>query len=195
VPYVRPGAPLTRAILAAGGADADVLVLGNHGLVVGARDTEGAGRLVSEVQRRLHRAPRAAPPGDTARLRALSDGTNYAPADDPAVHGIATDDRSLTVARTGSLYPDHVIFLGPGIAVAETADDVAAAQHKLIAVPGAGVLLRKDSSTSELALARCLTDVVARLSPDEPIVALQPSDEQELLGWDAEKYRQAIARA
>jgi len=195
VPYVRPGAPLTRAILAAGGADADVLVLGNHGLVVGAADTAGADRLVAEVGRRLRREPRVPPPADTVRLCHVSQASGYTPADDTVVHAIATDHHSLAIAKIGSLYPDHVIFLGPGIAVAQTVGDVAAARHKVLAVPDAGVLLRKDAGASGLALARCLADVAARLEPHEPIVALRSSEEQELLGWDAEKYRQATARA
>ena len=38
VPYVRPGAPLTFAMLRVLQPDTDVLVLGNHGLVVGGRN-------------------------------------------------------------------------------------------------------------------------------------------------------------
>ena len=96
---------------------------------------------------------------------------------------------SLAVARRGSLYPDHVIFLGPGIATLPPGGD-----GPMLVVPGAGVLLRDDATQGAVALARCLADVCARLDPAEPITVLTPEEDAELLGWDAEKYRLAMAR-
>ncbi len=187
VPYVRPGAPLTRAILDVIAPDTDVVILGNHGLVAGGADTAAAGALIGEVARRLRRPARAAPPPDPAALAALAEGTAYQPADDLATHGTATDPTSLAVARLGSLYPDHVIFLGPGIVTLPPGG-----LSPMLVVPGAGVLLRRDASAGVAPLARCLADVCARLDPAEPLVALTAAQEGELLGWDAEKYRQAL---
>jgi rhamnose utilization protein RhaD (predicted bifunctional aldolase and dehydrogenase) len=186
VPYVRPGAPLTRAILDAVAPDTDVLVLGNHGLVAGGADTASAGALIAEVARRLRRAPRPAPAPDLPALHAAA-GADYAPATDPAAHGTATDADAMTVARLGSLYPDHVIFLGPGIVTVP-----ASRAAPMLVVPGAGVLLRRDAPPGVAPLARCLADVCARLDPSEPLVALTSAQEAELLGWDAEKYRQSL---
>jgi len=183
VPYVRPGAPLTREILRRMAPDTDVLVLGNHGLIAGGADTAAAGALVADVSRRLRRTPRAAPPPTVAAHGA------YRPAEDAATHGTATDAASLAVARRGSLYPDHVIFLGPGIATLPPGGD-----GPMLVVPGAGVLLRDDATQGAVALARCLADVCARLDPAEPITVLTPEEDAELLGWDAEKYRQALNR-
>jgi rhamnose utilization protein RhaD (predicted bifunctional aldolase and dehydrogenase) len=188
VPYVRPGAPLTFAMLEVLHPDTDVLVLGNHGLVVGGADTAAAGALVAEVARRLRRPVRAAPPPDFAALEREAAGTEFRPAEHDA-HGTATDQLALAVARIGSLYPDHVIFLGPGIVT-----DAGTERARRV-VPGAGVLLRKDASPGAHALARCLADVTARLDPAEPIVALTAAQDGELLGWDAEKYRQQMNRA
>ena len=187
VPYVRPGAPLTRALLDVIRPDTDVIVLGNHGLVVGGADTGAAGALLAEVSRRLRRPVRAAPPADLAALARAAEGTEYRPVADQAAHGTATDPTSLAVARLGSLYPDHVIFLGTGIATAPPRHPGA-----LWAVPGAGVLLHQDATPGAVALARCLADVCARLDPAEPLVTLTPAQDAELLGWDAEKYRQAL---
>ena len=187
VPYVRPGAPLTRALLDVIRPDTDVIVLGNHGLVVGGADTGSAAALLAEVSRRLRRPVRAAPPADLAALARAAEGTEYRPVADPAAHGTATDPASLAVARLGSLYPDHVIFLGAGIATAAPSRPGA-----LWAVPGAGVLLHREATPGAVALARCLADVCARLDPAEPLVALTPAQDAELLGWDAEKYRQTL---
>jgi rhamnose utilization protein RhaD (predicted bifunctional aldolase and dehydrogenase) len=188
VPYIRPGAPLTRSILARMAPDTDVLVLGNHGLVVGGADTAAAGKLLAEVCRRLHREPRPAAPARMDMLEEAARGTDYVPAADPATHGTGTEAASLAVACRGSLYPDHVIFLGPGIVTHLPTERAA------IVVPGAGVLLRRDASDGAVALARCLADVTARLDPAEPLTVLTPEQEAELLGWDAEKYRQSLDR-
>jgi rhamnose utilization protein RhaD (predicted bifunctional aldolase and dehydrogenase) len=189
VPYVRPGAPLTLDIVARMAPDTDVLVLGNHGLVAGGADTASAGALIAEVARRLRRTPRVAPAADTAALAALAEGAGYHPAGDAATHGVATDPASLAVARRGSFYPDHVIFLGAGIVTLPPGGDA-----PMLVAPGVGVLLRDDATSGVAPLARCLADVCARLDPSEPLTPLSPAREAELLGWDAEKYRQALNR-
>lgn len=187
IPYVRPGAPLTEAILRRCQEDTDVLVLGNHGLVAGGDDTAAAARLIADVSRRLRRPRRPARPADRSRLKACSAGTRYAPATDDAIHSVATDATSLALARLGSFYPDHVIFLGPGIA-----EWTGTAQRAVCVVPGAGVLVRDDAGAASVALARCLGDVTARLDPGEPLRVLTAAEEAELLGWDAEIYRRQL---
>ena len=188
VPYVRPGAPLTFAMLKVLRPDTDVLVLGNHGLVVGGADTASCAALLADVSRRLRRPARVAPAPDVAALARAAIGTDYRPAEDPATHGTATDQAALAVALRGSLYPDHVIFLGAGIGT-DPADG-----RTMVVVPRAGVLLRGDATAGAAALARCLADVTARLDPSEPIVTLTAEQDAELLGWDAEKYRQQLNR-
>ena len=186
VPYVRPGQPLAEAVAARPGFD--IYVLGNHGLTVCAETTGTAMALLDTVAARLAGAPRAAPKADIGRLIMLAQGTDYAPAGDDAIHGLATDPACLAVARAGSLYPDHVIFLGPG--VAEWPERAVS----LVLVPGAGALLRRDASAAALAMARCLADVAARIPPGAPLVALSGVDEAALLGWEAETYRQGLTR-
>ena len=89
-------------------------------------------------------------------------GGGYSPAEDDALHAIATDPVSLAAARCGSLYPDHVVFLGPGIVetdTTETATDAARRAGRpdapIVIVPGAGVLFAR-RSYAERACARTL---------------------------------------
>jgi len=96
------------------------------------------------------------------------------------------------IAR-GSLYPDHVIFLGPGAAVLGNAAAQARRGSKLVLVPGAGALLTDDTTASADELALCLALVMERVPEGAPLRYLLPDDEAELLDWDAEKYRQALA--
>jgi rhamnose utilization protein RhaD (predicted bifunctional aldolase and dehydrogenase) len=198
VPYIRPGASLGRAIAENLRADTDVVVLGKHGLVVAADSLTEAERLRAEVSRRLARMPRSGPSADHAALRRAEDD-RYSAAEDERLHVIAADFVSLAAARRGSLYPDHVVFLGPGIiATAETETAAEAARRAgradapIVVVPGAGVLLHRAATPSARALARCLADVTCRLAGDDCVDPLSPADEAQLLNWDAEKYRQSL---
>jgi rhamnose utilization protein RhaD (predicted bifunctional aldolase and dehydrogenase) len=203
VPYRRPGLPLARGIAERIRPGTDVLVLGNHGLAVAADSVAEADRLLGRVSRALARPVRPAPAADVARLSALA-GDRYRPASDPAAHAVATDPVSLAIARGGSYYPDHVIFLGHGAPVAgagETADDVVArlaaagqGAPPWILVPGAGVLIRADAGEAAGAMARCLADVAARVADGTPLETLTDTDVGALLNWDAEQYRQSLER-
>lgn len=201
VPYVRPGLPMTRGIEAAKHETTTVVVLGNHGLVVAADTVAGAEALLAEVRRRLARPARPVPPDDRlAALEALAAGSGWRLPRDPTTHAVATDPARLAVARRGSLYPDHVIFLGPGIVVAEDGErpDAAAARAgrptPIVVHPGLGVLVRADAGSGVEPLAGCLADVGARLSPADALRVFTPDEEDALVNWDAEKYRQDLAR-
>ena len=138
IPYVRPGLLLARAIAARLGEGTDVLVLGNHGLVVAADTVAAAEQLLEQVTAALAIAPRIAPPADLAGLERLAQDSIYQLPEDPVVHALGTDPASCRVAAAGSLYPDHVIFLGNAITIArpgETARDVELSSSILLVFP------------------------------------------------------------
>lgn len=191
VPYCKPGLPLTQAVAAkVRGRTVDVLVLGNHGLVVGASSVASADRLLREVEGRLDTPPLGLPAGDPARL----DAPGLRPATHAAAHGLAMDPAVVARVGRGSLYPDHVIFLGPATAI--LGDEAAAARGvKLFLAPGVGALLASDAGPSADELALCLALVMERVPSDARLRYLTLADEAELMNWDAEKYRQALAQA
>jgi rhamnose utilization protein RhaD (predicted bifunctional aldolase and dehydrogenase) len=198
VPYVRPGASLGRLMAERLAAGTNVVVLGKHGLVVAGDTVSEADRLRAEMSRRLARIARPAPAADRAALQAAAGG-GYLVAEDDSWHAIATDPISLAAARCGSLYPDHVVFLGPGIVTTGAGESAAEASRRhgrtdapLVVVPGAGVLLHEAATPGARALIGCLADVTCRLNSDDPIAPLSPDDEAQLLNWDAEKYRQSL---
>ncbi|WP_131196554.1 class II aldolase/adducin family protein [Lichenihabitans psoromatis] len=200
VPYARPGVPLTQAIVAELKPDTTILVLANHGLVVAADTVEEADALLTEVVRRLRVPKKPASPADDATLAALANGTTYEIAD-AALHGLGVEAAACRLAAGGSLYPDHVIFLGPSIITSQPGESVAEAIARsgrnnppMLVVPGAGVLFRTDATPAMRALGGCLADVMSRLPADAPLAYLTHDDEAALLGWDAEKYRQALDR-
>jgi rhamnose utilization protein RhaD (predicted bifunctional aldolase and dehydrogenase) len=206
LPYRRPGLPLSRVVAeGTAGARADVLILGNHGLLVGAETCDGAEALVHEVERRLERAPRSAPAGDRAALLQFCAGSDYRPAKGGICHELATDRHNLAVATGGSLYPDHVVFLGPALPTAEADRPLTTTLAALAAagtpapaallVPDLGAIVRQDITPGAEALLVCLGLVVARLPLDATVRYLPAAEEHALLNWDAERYRQQLMKA
>jgi rhamnose utilization protein RhaD (predicted bifunctional aldolase and dehydrogenase) len=200
VPYRKPGLPLAHAIAERLTKQTNTFVLANHGLVV-------AGEVVAEVADRIQRvcealsAPaRAAPQADAERLASIVDGTDYRLPQDPAVHAVALDQKSLAIARVGSLYPDHVVFLGPGLMEASVDGGYLRALSEgrrpplMMALPRLGVVLHRSTSKNAEAMARCLADVAARIPEEAPIRVLTSAEEQELMNWEAETYRQLVGR-
>ncbi|MGJ5207882.1 class II aldolase/adducin family protein [Bradyrhizobium sp. HKCCYLR20261] len=203
VDYVHPGLPLARAVGAiVASACVDVLILGNHGLVVGADTGEDAETLVRDIETRLALPVRATPAADDTALRRLCAGTAYRLPADASCHGIATDPFSRAVATGGSLYPDHVVFLGPGLPTIEGADGLATMLARAEAAglpapvaalaPGLGAIIRNDASPGAEAMLSCLALVTSRLPLSAEISYLSSRHEQMLLNWDAERYRQQL---
>ncbi|MFO1120701.1 MAG: class II aldolase/adducin family protein [Hyphomicrobiales bacterium] len=186
IPYARPGLPLAGAIAARLTPGVDVLVLGNHGLVVAADTVAEAATLLSRVVEAVRRPVRAAAPVDRDALEAACAGTAYRPATDDTTHALATDALALARGRDKVFYPDHVVFLGVGVAT-DLASDA-----PLVALPGRGVVIRADAKPAIEPMGRCLADVMRRVRAEDPLVALTEADIDRLVNWDAEKYRQTL---
>lgn len=203
VPYRRPGLPLTIAIreaLETASTPPDILVLGNHGLVVGGADCSAAEALLQTVEARLALPARTPPPGIPGALQAAND-LGWLPADLSLLDAIGTDPVCREIASTGALYPDHVVFLGekamsvdehyPLSQALDDARSAGIAPPPYAVVAGAGVLLSPALSAGGRAMLGCLADVGLRTAPGTSLRYLDGSDAAELLGWEAEAYRRA----
>ena len=100
------------------------------------------------------------------------------------------EPQRLQWACTGSLYPDHVIFLGS----ATRSSALGSESSKLLLRPGAGALLAEGTGASADELALCLALVLERVPESARLQYLTAADEAELMNWDAELYRQTLAR-
>jgi rhamnose utilization protein RhaD (predicted bifunctional aldolase and dehydrogenase) len=186
IPYARPGLPLANAISARLKPGVDVLILGNHGLVVAAETVAEAETLLDRVVKTLAKPARTAVPPDLATLYLLCKDTNYAPAESNETNSLATDTLALERGKNAVFYPDHVVFLGVGVATEIESGAV------LVALPGKGVLIRKDAKPAVEPMGRCLADVMRRIEADDPLTALDAEAIDRLVNWDAEKYRQSL---
>lgn len=180
-PYAKPGLALTRAILASIDARTQVIVLANHGLIVCGPDVAATADLVEQVETRLAMDPRVCP--QPSLTQAPPNGFVWADES-----WIACDPVAAALATAGSYYPDHVVFLGPALALSDHAG-----RPPAILIAGQGIALREAATQSQRAMLRCLSDLLSRLPPDWKPEPIGPAAEAELLNWDAEKYRQALA--
>ncbi|MBO6673792.1 MAG: class II aldolase [Rhizobiales bacterium] len=179
VPYRKPGRPLTEAIAAEMTPNVQVFVLGNHGLIVAGDSAPDVATLMCEVEIRL-------------AVPIVTDGaTPQSDAPDGFVwlntSAVAQDKRLFSLATTGSYYPDHVVFLGPALPT-KPVDGAPACL-----IEGQGLAIRADATSAQRAMAQCLSDVLTRLPPSWTPNAIGSEAEAELLNWDAENYRQALA--
>ena len=183
VPYRKPGLPLTHAIREAMVPEASVFLLQNHGLIVCGETVDDVEALMDEVEHRLHLDPWGDP--EPNGLDEAPEGWSIAP-------GFATLAKArLPFAANGTLYPDHAVFLGPGVGIAP--DRIGDAQLCAI-VPGTGVMIRDDATPTQRAMLRCLHDVLIRVPLEWSVEPIGPEAEAELMNWDAETYRQKLAR-
>ncbi|MEP0520455.1 MAG: class II aldolase/adducin family protein [Hyphomicrobiales bacterium] len=202
VNYTKPGANLAQAVAGKLDTGTDVIILRNHGVIVAADTVDQAHKLLMNVHSRLAVVADSALKPDLARLASLSAKGNYELPDYEPLHQLALKSERCRQASFGSLYPDHVIFCGIGVAVVEDGETPEIVSRRVedmglpipvfMLVPGAGVLVQSDASSGAFALMRCLADVMVRVPEDAKLDYLSQEQNLELLNWDAEKYRQAL---
>lgn len=186
IPYARPGLPLAAVISARIKEGVNVLVLGNHGLVIAADAVAAAEELLGRVVAAVRRPVRLVVHANRDILLKLCAGTHYQPAREEETHALATDALALPRGRDKVFYPDHVVFLGVGVATDFITD------APLVAIPGQGVLIRNDAKPAIEPMGRCLADVMRRVGEEDSLTALSDADIDRLVNWDAEKYRQSL---
>lgn len=204
IPYSKPGEPLAELVhgeLRLGRKD--VLVIQNHGLVVGGETAEECYRLMRSVEARLRCGIR--PVDGLDRFTGLPpDGvgeSGYQLLEDEHAIGLACCPDAIEFATGGSLYPDHVVFLGSGMLYAGDCEAAISGLEKAGAaadplapksaiVAQRGVLCSHMLGTAGREMVKAVAQVVL-LDPDgDGIRYLTRDHELELVNWDAERFRQ-----
>lgn len=203
VDYHKPGVALARAVQAALAQtpSARVVFMRNHGVVVGGDDVADVERLVNCLVEHF-KTVTALPRGQAVPTDPLILGdVTYLPLQDPDLHQLAAEPMLCgRLDKAWALYPDHVVFLGAraslhasvsALAQALTGTDV---PPELVFVQGLGVFAQESFSVAKKAQLRCYRDVLARQPADAVMRSLSMDQIAELLDWDAERYRQAMAK-
>jgi rhamnose utilization protein RhaD (predicted bifunctional aldolase and dehydrogenase) len=198
IEYRRPGRPLAEAVERLV-ADRDVLLLQNHGVVVGADTPERAEILLRRVERLLELPARELPTGK-ARIRPTS---NHDVLD--RISGVAFEPDLVASLTAAALVPDQVVFLGgpvprcmpgegPDLAAQRVEAETGVAPA-LVLAPNVGAFGRRGRSSSADMMIDALYEVARRLPPGAEVCGLSTGDVTEILSWEAEHHRQALDRA
>jgi rhamnose utilization protein RhaD (predicted bifunctional aldolase and dehydrogenase) len=202
VPYGMPGVNLAEKIQKVLSSNPDVIVLANHGIVVGAEKAKNAFKLLSDIELLINRSLRNINKGDSDELSALIEKTNYRICKYSIVNSLANDELSLEIMQTGTLYPDHVVFLGPGPMKILTIEELGlflsnleyVSKNPVIVVRDLGIIVDKTISQNAEAMLYCLAGVLLRLNKNEKLCYLSQENEADLLGLDSEQYRKSIQK-
>jgi rhamnose utilization protein RhaD (predicted bifunctional aldolase and dehydrogenase) len=201
VPYVPSGLTLAHAIERALSIspDTDLLVLGNHGLVIGGQDCKAVEDLLCEVRRRLAIPARLAHPADYAVLADIADRWSWDLPDDDDVHALGTDPISRMILSSGFLYPCQAIFSNASSAdlfkSVPSADpgDREESQYRtrpFLIIQERGVIFSTAMTSAERAMVSGLAQVVQRIAANAPIRYLTAADVSDISSILTYRYRE-----
>ena len=200
IPYARPGFPLTMMIKKKFNSKNQIFILENHGLIVAGNELQQTHDLLLDVHQKLDIIRNNH--FDATIQNSESFIENYSLKNDKKYNLFKTVDKKIFSAFSKSFYPDHVIFLGPGIPTFEYVDDVnnflSNLKSKNINPPPYFILkeigLYEISSVIPAAreMMDCFLEVLLRINFENELKYLSQPQENELLNWDAEIYRQSI---
>ncbi|HCR86404.1 MAG TPA: class II aldolase [Alphaproteobacteria bacterium] len=192
VKYARPGLPLTKEIEKTLHTKPDILILENHGIVIGADSAKDAEKLVHEIEEKIFLMDKGIIMPDIQYIKNLIQNSNYRLPKYNEIHNIASDEFNLGIAAKGALYPDHVVFLGSGIKLYNDSVNLTSASAPCYAISGKGMIVRNDLSIGAELMLVALSRVLNKIHSSEGLKYLTKDQEDELLNWDAEKYRQSL---
>lgn len=201
IPYISSGIPLAKKIeeLLSAAPEANVFILGNHGLVICGNNCDGAEALLDDVERRLAIIPRPSPEPDAALSAVLSGSSDWRFPDVRALHALGTDPVSRMILGGGVLYPCQAIFLGPRIPIVPSSVPLSrfagysngkAETPTYAIIEGAGVVVNKKINSAEYATLIGLMQVVQRLEEFAPLRYLTEAEIASVLGDWTNRYRQ-----
>jgi len=205
IDYVKPGIKLSQEIeLSLKDEAPRVFILENHGLVIAGDDCADAEALLLEVDSRLATPVKNIQLPDNTFLLDLAEKINWSLPLYAEVHCLGIDSFAFKTLLNGSLYPDHVVFLGSVAPVVHKGEDPIECLlkynnlHKCSAsyliVEGHGVLVLPSISQASQEMLLCLAKLMMRLPNNEELRYLTNNEVMELIDWDAEKYRKELVK-
>jgi len=203
IPCAASGIPLAREIekAVASAQETDVLILGNHGLVVCGRDCYTAEKLLREVERRLAIAPRRFPKPDATVLALIARFSRWQFPDIDSLHALGTDAVSRKILKGGVLYPCQAIFLGqtmpllpPAVAISKFSERLNGKDRTpaFVAVERSGVMLNEKTTSAQRATLIGLAQVTQRTEESARLRYLQAAEVADVLSKGAHGYKEVV---
>ena len=200
VPYVRPGFPLTMIMKDLINNNSKVIILENHGLIVAGNVLNETYELLLETHNKLDKIINNIEK-DLIDQKFLKI-PEYIQKNNHKYNIFKTNNENLLLTFSKSFYPDHVIFLGPGIPLFKSPEDankfISNLSNKKIQLPPYlivnhfGLFENNNVVPASREMLDCFIEVLLRIDFNRNQKYLTNEQENELLNWDAEIYRQSI---
>jgi len=197
IPYTRPGVPLAMLIKKSlTKKHSDVLILGNHGLIVGAETAHFAENLHNKVINKLKIFPRVVRNKNLKDLKVnIKNIPNAKLPKNHRVNYLANDRWLFNLSQGNSPFPDHVVFCG-GKLVFSNINEIQNIKNinkfKYIIVPYNGVIILERNSNELEKMLLAQVEIYLRLKPNLKVRLLSNHECAELKNWGAEKYRKQL---
>jgi ribulose-5-phosphate 4-epimerase/fuculose-1-phosphate aldolase len=203
VPYASSGIPLAREIekIVADAPETDVLILGNHGLVICGNECDAAEELLCEVERRLAIMPRRCPEPDGTVLAMIARFSPWRFPDVDSLHALGTDAVSRRILKGGILYPCQAIFLGltmpllpPAVLVSELRERLNGGDkaQTFVVVERGGVMINDKMTSAERATLIGLVQVTQRTEESARLRYLNGEEVADALSKGAHGHKEVV---
>jgi rhamnose utilization protein RhaD (predicted bifunctional aldolase and dehydrogenase) len=201
VPYARPGFDLTKQVLqATDNKVIDILVLGNHGLVVGGDSCEQVLSLMDEALSRCRTNLVSQIYFDDQSLINTATKLGLYLPDDYLIQQLAFNEviYEHCSSSSGMLYPDQAVFLSGNMNCYKDISEVMKllnSEKKLpsfFIIKNEGVFITKGIKTDIEEMLKLHVEVLMRVDSNSELQYLSELEVSNLLEWEAEKYRQTL---
>ena len=200
IPYSRPGFPLTMMMKNLINPQIQIVILENHGLIVAGNELQETYKLLLETHNKLDRVIHDNYTVSNEDKAVEID--QYQHKNDKKYDFFKITDDKIFSSFSKSFYPDHVIFLGPGVPTFDHKKDALTFLDKInaknltpppyIILKGVGLFEHNSAIPAVKEMLDCFLEVLLRTNFEENLKFLNENQENELLNWDAEIYRQSI---
>ena len=206
VPYKKPGSILAREISnILKEKQPDILILANHGLVVGSDNIKSLNTLQESVLNKLSLIPKVFAEISLNKLNKyvlLLNENGFAAKlpQNKYVHLLAKDNWSFRIANLNPLYPDHLVFCGtkPNILPSNVSNKIlfsAAASTKYCLIKDEGVIIFGSKNRAIEDMLEAQAQVHMRIPIDSEINTLTNFDCEQLINCQSEIYRVSLQNA
>jgi rhamnose utilization protein RhaD (predicted bifunctional aldolase and dehydrogenase) len=193
--YHKPGPELAYAIhqKLKNTSSTNFVLLKNHGIVLGANSIIEMRSLLNSVQ---HAFPTTSNSGDEICTPIIPPFIKqYKIFDDSEVQKLAFNPSLYRRLHSDwALFPDHPVFLGEKAFTYISWEDFLTSNPEsaaeLIFIKNKGVFTSHSFSQAKTVQLRCYFDVLDRIPADTELSPLNEQEINDLLDWDAEKFRQ-----
>ena len=168
----------------------DILILENHGIVIGGESILQISNLLEDVIKRINIEPSANHKFNNQKLDFFAEKLKLRKPKYEESNSIAMSESKIRISTNGSLYPDHIVFLGKSAELFNIKNNqVKLSNSYLKILPGVGVLLDPKAKSGAEEMLLCLSLVLSRIQSKSTIKYLTKIQENQISNWEAEKYR------